>query len=417
MRILLFALVLFCSLASLAQNEETVSNLLNRVLPSFKFKQELKNCVLMPGGEFVSGRRNGADSITLGYPVKTKIQPFLISKFEVRNKDYRSFTVYVRDSILHTLLGHFITTGKPGRIDWAIKIDFKDPKVEPMILSPEERIMGRKEMDVTKIIYRTSSGQNIAIYPDTLVWIRDFAYSYNEPMTKRYFSHPSFNNYPVVGVSQVQALAYCDWLTQQWNADLQTLGEKNYHFLVKLPSSEEWEYAAQTTYSVSIKDSTQRLSCESQYGSTTTPDNGYKYNIGRYFDATGLEVKSYGNDGYFYTAPASSYKADKNGLYNMIGNVAEWTSTPGGYKPVYNAGRNEELVSLFKKFPNSPFIKMSEKEIDSYLKKYIITKGGAWHTDGDFYLQPGVNQYFSANDFATCYIGFRMAISIVRNGN
>ena len=45
----------------------------------------------------------------------------------------------------------------------------------------------------------------IRAYPDTLVWIRDFSYSYNEPMTKRYFSHPAFGNYPVVGVNWKQA--------------------------------------------------------------------------------------------------------------------------------------------------------------------------------------------------------------------
>jgi hypothetical protein len=35
------------------------------------------------------------------------------------------------------------------------------------------------------------------VYPDTLVWMRDFSYSYNEPMAKRYFAHPSFGNYPL----------------------------------------------------------------------------------------------------------------------------------------------------------------------------------------------------------------------------
>jgi sulfatase modifying factor 1 len=48
----------------------------------------------------------------------------------------------------------------------------------------------------------------VLVYPDTLVWVRDFTYSFNEPMTNMYFSSPSYDNYPVVGVSWKQANAF-----------------------------------------------------------------------------------------------------------------------------------------------------------------------------------------------------------------
>ena len=41
----------------------------------------------------------------------------------------------------------------------------------------------------------------VPIYPDTTVWIRDFNYSYNEPMHNDYFWHDACNDYPVVGVT------------------------------------------------------------------------------------------------------------------------------------------------------------------------------------------------------------------------
>ena len=54
----------------------------------------------------------------------------------------------------------------------------------------------------------------VPIYPDTTVWVKDFNYSYNEPMHNDYFWHDAYNNYPVVGVSWHQAKAFCEWRTK-----------------------------------------------------------------------------------------------------------------------------------------------------------------------------------------------------------
>jgi len=54
--------------------------------------------------------------------------------------------------------------------------------------------------------------------PDTLVWRTPMGY--NDPYVQYYFRHPSYNNYPVVGVSWVQASDYCLWRSDRVNEQI-----------------------------------------------------------------------------------------------------------------------------------------------------------------------------------------------------
>ena len=51
--------------------------------------------------------------------------------------------------------------------------------------------------------------------PETLVWRN--AMAYNEPMIEVYFRHPAYRDYPVVGVSWIQARDYAIWRTDRVN--------------------------------------------------------------------------------------------------------------------------------------------------------------------------------------------------------
>jgi formylglycine-generating enzyme required for sulfatase activity len=293
-----------------------------------------------------------------------------------------------------------------------------------MRLPADKEIYGKKEIDPEKFIYRFENGETAAIYPDTLVWIRDFAYSYNEPLTKRYFSHPAFGNYPVLGVSQKQAMAYCDWKTRQWNAALQAAGSQS-KVIIRLPSAHEWEYAAQAgseiktdsvLYDFILFDPSQTKGYPNPaHGEADKKirNHGYKYNFGRIDDPNGFVVKNYAEDGSFYTAPCDAYKPDIKGFYNLHGNIAEWTSSTGGYLISEQDAQqvSGRLNKLTADFPNSPLANMTPAAAHAYLNRFIVVKGGSWESV-PFYLQPGANQFYDASAQHS-YIGFRTAMVFV----
>ena len=99
--------------------------------------------------------------------------------------------------------------------------------------------------DRVKVVDRSSFvlRDKILVYPDTLCWIADFTFSYNEPLATMYFWHVAYDNYPVVGVSWKQATTFCIWRTMYLNVNLAGRGEFFVHDY-RLPIEGEWEYAA-----------------------------------------------------------------------------------------------------------------------------------------------------------------------------
>ena len=136
--------------------------------------------------------------------------------------------------------------------------------MDTMYLPIEESYNGQRTWDVNKFkfqytymdIQKAAKNRNlkrkdvinkeeIEVYPDTTAWIRDFAYSYNEPMHNDYFWHDAYSDYPVVGVTWKQAKAFCQWRTLYKNAYQKSRKGAAFVNSFRLPSEAEWEYAAQ----------------------------------------------------------------------------------------------------------------------------------------------------------------------------
>ena len=225
--------------------------------------------------------------------------------------------------------------------------------------------------------------EEVQVYPDTLCWIHDFSYSYNEPMTRNYFWHPSFDDYPVVGVNWNQANAFCEWRTRLWNDHKDEnglmMGEE-----FRLPFEYEWEYAARgglenAPYPWGGPYVRNRKGC---LLANFKPGRG-----------------NYPEDGGFYTVRADSYHPNDYGLYNMAGNVSEWTSTA-----FY------ENSNAFDHDMNPDIRFDAGDEADPTLKRKVL-RGGSWKDIG-YYIQTGT-RHWEYQDTAKCYIGFRCALTFL----
>jgi len=338
------------------------------------------------------------------------ISGFWMDATEITNNEYRQFVWWVRDSVAAKKLG-YVKADADGNeyVDWKkmATVKWGDPKVmeqlADLILPPEDRIFGKKELDPNKLVYqverfdlkeaakRENEGRPrslfierypVKIYPDTLVWIRDFSYSYNEPMTKRYFSHPAFGNYPVVGVNWKMAEAFCNWRTHYLNSYLESkkrVQESDF----RLPTEAQWEYAARGGRSQSM------------------------YPWGNYYlrNKKGCLLANfkpgrgnYPEDGGFYTVRADAYWPNDFGLYCMSGNVAEWTSS------IYYEG------SYVFQHDMNPDVRWNAKDSDPPKMKRKVIRGGSWKDVG-YYLQVGTRAY-EYQDSTKSYIGFRTVIDL-----
>ena len=73
----------------------------------------------------------------------------------------------------------------------------------------------REYVNWLQMVYKHKPEVAVRALPDETVWRKELAY--NEPYVREYFVSPAYNEYPVVGVSWVQATEYCKWRTDRLN--------------------------------------------------------------------------------------------------------------------------------------------------------------------------------------------------------
>lgn len=215
----------------------------------------------------------------------------------------------------------------------------------------------------------------INIYPDTTCWVNDFENALNEPYMRLYFNHPAYNDHPMVGVSWEQANAFCAWRTNYLLAGLK--GQARYIQRYRLPTEAEWEFAARGR-----EDNKFPWKAEGTKDDKDCYQANYKPGKG-----------DYTADGNLITTRVGVYSPNSNGLYDMAGNVAEWTSTVFTESGVLNMNDiNPELY--YNAAPEDP-----------YMMKRKVVRGGSWKDVNAFIRSDArTNEYQNEQ---RSYIGFR----------
>lgn len=407
------------------------------------FSEKPYGMTLIPGGSFTMGKQDEDVIGSLNTPTRTvTVRPYYMDETEITNNEYKEFVTWVRDSVTRTKLAQKAyeiqpevdptgsvktgiqeyayadsdTTGQSAYqkymtenyyeldenyirpLDWSVglswdKAEYPDVDyvevMDTLFVSKEDAAGGIRTFNKKFLRYRyiqldaSSAARNkearknyvkdtsYLVYPDTTVWIKDFNYSYNDPMHQDYFHHQAYGDYPVVGVTWDQANAFCNWRTKKKNDYLRGKRNPTTVPVFRLPTEAEWEYAARGGLMFS------------KYpwgGPSAVSDRGC-------FLANFKPVRGdYAVDGALYTVEAKSYNANDYGLYNMAGNVSEWTSS------AYN------LSSYYMGSTMNPNVE------DRNNKKKIV-RGGSWK-DVAYYLEVGTRDFEYA-DTARSFIGFR----------
>ena len=411
------------------------------------FPEKPYGMTLIEGGAFIMGKQDDDIAQLKNATAKTvTVRSFYMDETEITNSEYRQFVHWVRDSIALSMLarksdelnqGEETSTegigeyafkdadtadqspfqkymrenyydlsddpyaGRPLNWDQSLEWDpnsYADEAyvevMDSLYLPPEVWYNGEMKIDVNKLIYKYSwfdaeaasleraknpqsrdrlpfiKKEEIEIYPDTTVWIKDFNYSYNEPMHNDYFSHPAYQDYPVVGISWKQAVAFCNWRTHYKNSYQK---EKNKPLVnnFRLPTEAEWEYAARGGIPAGTYP----------WGSP------YLLNDRGCFLANFKPLRGdYASDQAVYAVEAKSFLPNDYNLYNMSGNVAEWTESS------YDPGAYEYVSSL------NPNMSLNDE-------KRKVVRGGSWK-DVAYFLRVSSRDY-EYQDTARSYIGFR----------
>lgn len=440
------------------------------------FHPQPPGMIYVKSGTFHTGQ--GTQDVFQSYLEPNKqmtISGFWMDETEITNNEYRQFVDFVIDSLARTILNEetgegvhlelakkptepatgaalfysridddqdleydpnaFDNDGNPMKfinydepLDWKYRAksgeNFDAILYQKMCYQGNERFQFKRQIDTRKLVYHYQwidlvlaantdrdkynpknrseflVDEDVLVYPDTLCWIRDFTYSFNEPMARNYFWHPKYDEYPVVGVNWAQARAFCHWRTKLKTSYWSKMGLPNTEDF-RLPTEYEWEYAARG----------------GRIGNRFPWGGPYARNSKGCMLANFKPMRGdYGaSDGGVYPVRVDSYFPNDFGLYNMSGNVAEWTSTAWDET---NNSIVHDLNGNYDIYIKEHSMNAAEQEKIKKLpisRKRKVIRGGSWKDVG-YFIECGARTY-EYQDTSKCYVGFRCVQEYIGRSN
>lgn len=153
--------------------------------------------------------------------------------------------------------------------------------------------------------------------PDSNQWTEKFDTLYNAPYVDFYHWHPAYDNYPIVNISKEAIDNYCSWLTERYNSNQKRKYKK---VVFRLPTEKEW-----VLFSSPLPG--HKLPWDGSYPDVIDKKSDKAFMLANIKVMDSASGKfNYNQDGALISCKIGSYKPNKIGIYDIIGNVAELTS-------------------------------------------------------------------------------------------
>ena len=310
--------------------------------------------VWIPGGKFLQGAV-AHDKMAMAHEMPAhlvKVDGFFMDSNEVTNEEFGKFVEETG----------YVTTAE-RQLEWE-ELKKQLPQGTPR---PHDSLMQPGSLTFKKT---PTSVPNL--YDFSQWWRWTIGASWKHPHGPGSFITGK-ENYPVVHITYEDALAYCEWAGR------------------RLPTEAEWELAARGENLDKIYSWGDDLGKLKQHANTWEGE---------------FPVSNSKTDGYERLAPVKSYPPNNNGLYDMAGNVWEWTSD------WYNTNYYNELTKHPGLIENPNGAMKPFNRNNPYAREKVI-KGGSFLCSASYCASYRVSARMATSlDSSLEHVGFRTVATV-----